>query len=68
VKLNRHAAARSVLSKKALNDINNARAAGEVVVTVRLILMARYAAVGRCLRPLAFGACLPASPVSVYFG
>jgi len=35
---------------------------------VRLILMARYAAVGRCLRPLAFGACLPASPVSVYFG
>ncbi len=26
------------------------------------------AAVGRCLRHLAFGACRPASPVSVYFG
>jgi len=31
-------------------------------------LMARYAAVGRCLRHLAFGACRPASPVSEYFG
>ena len=30
--------------------------------------MARCAAVGRCLRHLAFGACRPASPVSVYFG
>jgi hypothetical protein len=44
VKLYGHAAARSVLSKKALNDINNGRAVGEVVVAVRLILMARYAA------------------------
>ncbi len=33
-----------------------------------LIVMARFAAVGRCLRHLAFGACRPASPVSVYFG
>ena len=29
--------------------------------------MARYAAVGRCLRHLASGACRPASPVSEYF-
>ena len=29
---------------------------------------ARFAAVGRCLRHLAFGACRPASPVSEYFG
>ncbi len=29
--------------------------------------MARYAAVGRCLRHLALGACRPASPLSEYF-
>ncbi len=29
---------------------------------------ARYAALGRCLRHLACGACRPASPVSEYFG
>ena len=43
--------------------IHNAATGG-----VLLSLMARCAAVGRCLRHLAFSACRPASPVSEYFG